>query len=112
MEFELFYSQYPNPKEKQRTLTNWRKALKQNTAEGLIQAAKNYAEQVKGRDKEFIKTSANFLGREKPYLDYIHQVKEVLPQREIKYMDVDRDFVPLGKTESPRREIKIVEVGR
>jgi phage replication O-like protein O len=109
-EFELFYSQYPNPKEKQRTFTNWRTALKHSTAEELIQASKNYADEVKGRQKEFIKTSANFLGKEKPYLDYMHQTKESPPRREIKIIDVDQGFVLPEDSGPPRPEIRVMEV--
>ena len=69
--FDDFYLQYPNAKERQRTMKNWQTALKTCKEEELILAAQNYASEVKGRDKVFIKTSANFLGREKIYLDYI-----------------------------------------
>ena len=89
-EFENFYSLYPNPKEKQRTLTNWRTALKHSTAEDLIRAARNYSKEVEGRQKEFIKTSANFLGKEKPYLDYISSEPVIPQKREIIIEEVER----------------------
>lgn len=90
-EFELFFSLYPNAKEKQRTFTNWRTVLKNYAAEDLIQAAKNYSEEVKGRQKEYIKTSANFLGKEKLFLDYVHQTKQIPAKREIRVQEVDRN---------------------
>lgn len=89
-EFEEFYKQYPNPKEKQRTFLNWKAAIKFHTAEELIRAARNYKDEVKGREKQFMKTSANFLGKEKLYLDFIGEAKPKLVQREVIIEEVDR----------------------
>jgi hypothetical protein len=89
-EFEKFYSQYPRSEEKQRTFKNWGAAIKDCTAEELIQAAKNYKEAVKTREKEYIKTSANFLGRDKVYKDYISKPTEKTVKREIIVEEVAR----------------------
>ena len=83
-EFECFYSQYPNPKERQRTFSNWRKAIKEHNPDELIYAAQNYARTVKGTEKQYIKTSANFLGRDKPYLDYLYKPQVAPVKREVK----------------------------
>lgn len=86
-EFEEFYSQYPRSGEKRRTFTNWNTAIKTCTADELIKAAQNYNSAVKGREKDFIKTSANFLGKEKIYLDYI--VNETKPERKPVFFEED-----------------------
>ena len=83
-EFECFYSQHPNPKERQRTFSNWRKAIKEHNPDELIYAAQNYARTVKGTEKQYIKTSANFLGRDKPYLDYLYKPQVAPVKREVK----------------------------
>jgi hypothetical protein len=75
-EFDSFYLQYPRSEEKQRTFKNWGAAIKDCTAEELIQAAQNYKEAVKNRDKEYMKASANFLGKDKIYKDYLFKPKD------------------------------------
>lgn len=89
--FETFYSLYPNRTEKNRTYTNWKKATKDFTPEQINQAAMAYSRTVTGKDKQYIKTSANFLGRDKPYLDYIFEEKKTAPvKREIVIEEVAR----------------------
>ncbi len=72
-DFEKFYSKYPRAEEKQRTFKNWKTCLKKFSAEELIQAGTNYKNKVAqaGTNRQFIKTSANFLGREGFFKDYI-----------------------------------------
>ncbi len=72
-DFEKFYSVYPRAEEKQRTFKNWNTYLKNFTVEELIQAGINYRNKVTqaGTERQFIKTSANFLGREGFFKDYI-----------------------------------------
>lgn len=72
-DFEKFYSLYPRAEEKQRTYKNWKTCLKEERPDILIQAGINYKDKVTGErtEKRFIKTSANFLGRDKFYKDYI-----------------------------------------
>lgn len=90
-EFELFFSQYPNPAEKQRTFTNWNKAIKSSTAEEILTAAQNYSKETKGREKQFIKTSSNFLGRDQIYKDYLVREEKLKPEpREIIIEEIDR----------------------
>lgn len=90
-EFELFFSQYPNPSEKRRTFTNWNKAIKSSTAEEILAASRNYANETKGREKQFIKTSSNFLGRDQIYKDYlVREEKPKVAPREIIIKEIDR----------------------
>jgi phage replication O-like protein O len=70
-DFEKFYSEYPRPEDKRRTYNNWRTCLKTHTVEQLIAACRNYKSAKAGTEKQFLKTSANFLGREKPFEDYL-----------------------------------------
>jgi hypothetical protein len=69
--FLKFYAMYPNPQEKNRTFVNWKSAIKTSTAEDLINAASNYKNATRDRDRQFMKSSANFLGKDKLFLDYI-----------------------------------------
>lgn len=74
-DFEKFYSLYPRAEEKQRTFKNWKTCLKNHKPETLIQAGINYKDKVtqEKTEKQFIKKSANFLGRDKFYQDYIER---------------------------------------
>lgn len=73
-QFELFYKMYPRPTEKKRTFTNWNRCLKEYSPEEIIRAAENYKAKVEAEktDKQYIKTSANFLGRDKFFEDYLN----------------------------------------
>jgi hypothetical protein len=77
-EFEKFYGLYPNQRDKQRSFKNWKKCLKENTAEELLRAAENYrkAMEKENRERQYIKSSANFLGQDKVYIDYLPESKE------------------------------------
>jgi hypothetical protein len=72
-EFEKFYSIYPNPQNKQRSFNNWKKQLKEYTIEQLTQATLNYKKLVEKekRERQYIKSSANFLGQDKFFKDYL-----------------------------------------
>jgi hypothetical protein len=71
--FEKFYEVYPNAKEKQRTFKNWKKVVKDYKEEDIVGTAVNYAKDMKieGRVDPFIKTSANFLGRDSIFVDFL-----------------------------------------
>jgi len=71
-EFELFYKSYPRPEDKKRTFNNWTTCLKTYTADQMIQAASKYKNQKAGTDIKYLKSSANFLGKEKPFEDFIN----------------------------------------
>jgi hypothetical protein len=81
VEFEKFYSTYPRPEGKARTFKNWNTCLKGNTAEEIIQTAINYKKLVEkeNREKQYIKTSANFLGQDEIYKEYLDKPKEQKP---------------------------------
>lgn len=71
-EFEIFYSEYPRPEDKRRTFNNWKNCLKQYTVEDLMKACRNYKTVKAGTDKQYLKSSANFLGRDRPFEDYLN----------------------------------------
>lgn len=73
-DFETWYSDYPNPCEKERTFKNWNKCLKAGFSKEQLTAAKdNYkkSDKVVGVERQYIKTSANFLGKDNFFKDYI-----------------------------------------
>lgn len=84
--FEIFYKIYPRATEKKRTLTNWSKCIKEYSPEEIIKAAENYKAkvEVEKTEKQYIKTSANFLGRDKFFEDYLNveQPEEIKPNPE------------------------------
>ncbi len=70
-DFEKFYSEYPRSEDKRRTFNNWKTCLKSNTVDDLMKACENYKKVKLGTEKRFLKSSANFLGKEKPFEDYV-----------------------------------------
>ena len=77
-DFIKFYDIYPNPQNKQQSFKNWKTCLKDHSIDELLKAAENYKYSVEGRARQYIKTSSNFLGRDKFYIDYLPQnYKEV-----------------------------------
>jgi hypothetical protein len=71
-EFEVFYSEYPRPEDKRRSFNNWKACLKSYTVDQLMTACRNYKKAKAGKQIEFIKSSANFLGKEKPFEDFLN----------------------------------------
>ena len=83
-EFEEFYKLYPNPQNKQRSFKNWKKQLKNETIERLMQAAINYKKlvEIENRERQYIKSSANFFGQENFFIDYLPEnFKEPQPKQ-------------------------------
>jgi len=72
-DFETFYQLYPRPENKRQTFNNWKKACKTQSINKILQAAENYKSKVtKDRtDKQYMKSSSNFLGRDEVYVDYL-----------------------------------------
>ena len=70
-DFEIFYSEYPRPEDKRRTYNNWRTQLKNYSVEQLMAACRKYKVIKAGTERQYLKSSANFLGREKPFEDYL-----------------------------------------
>lgn len=79
-DFEKFYSEYPRPEDKRRTFNNWRKLLKEYTPEQLLAACRRYKAAKAGTDKQYLKSSANFLGRERPFEDYLDATEPLQPE--------------------------------
>lgn len=73
-DFEKFYSEYPRPEDKRRTFNNWKTCLKDYSIDDLMKACNNYKAIKNGTEKQYLKTSANFLGRDKPFEDYIKYI--------------------------------------
>jgi phage replication O-like protein O len=70
-DFEKFYSEYPRPEDKRRSFNNWKTQLKHYSANQLMSACENYKAAKAGTEKQYLKSSANFLGRERPFEDYL-----------------------------------------
>lgn len=85
LDFEKFYALYPRAEEKRRTFTNWKTQLKHYSVEQLMAACENYKKAKRDTEKKYLKTSANFLGRERPFEDYIDYKSE---QPKSKYPDM------------------------
>ena len=83
-EFENFYSEYPRSEDKRRTFNNWKTCLKTYSVDQLMTACKNYKKAKAGKQIEYIKSSANFLGKEKPFEDFL-KYKPV--EEKSKYID-------------------------
>ena len=83
-EFEKFYSDYPNPFNKEQTFTNWKNTLKTDTVENIMGALANYKEYIRKTnktDKQFIVKSTNFIGQHKEYKGYLEtKLEEKIPQ--------------------------------
>lgn len=73
--FETFYQTYPRPENKRQTFNNWKKACKAHSMEKILEAANNYKLKVtrERTDKQYMKSSSNFLGRDEVYVDYLQE---------------------------------------
>lgn len=86
-DFESFWKEYPNKKDKGKAFKCWQTRLKERYSPiDMIQAAKNYAIEKKGCEVKFIKHGATFLGPDKPFEEYINSSQlsmfEIDPGRE------------------------------
>ena len=105
--FERFYEVYPNSKDKQRTFKNWKKAVKDYSEDEVHGAAVNYAKDMKieDRERQFIKTSANFLGRDGIFVDFLDEnympTTKVKPQGQKKngFHNFDQQYDKMGEEE-------------
>lgn len=82
-EFEKFYSEYPNPFNKEQTFSNWKNTLKNDTVENIMLATKNYIKYLKDNnktDKQFFVRSTNFIGQHKEYKGYLNQEPKPEPK--------------------------------
>lgn len=93
-EFEKFYAEYPRPEDKRRSFNNWKTCRKQYTADQLMTATQNYAKAKIGTERQYLKTSANFLGREKFFEDYLNKEPQEAPKPlEPEYTPEDLEFI-------------------
>jgi len=72
-EFGRLWKAYPNPKGKIKTLQLCQRMIQLGEAnwEDLIVAAANYAKEVAGKDRQYIKHASTFYGRSGYWRDYI-----------------------------------------
>lgn len=82
-DFEKFYQEYPRPEDKRRTFNNWKTCLKTYTVDQLMAACRNYKAAKAGTERQYLKSSANFLGREKPFEDYIKSKEHDSPKKAV-----------------------------
>lgn len=77
--FKAFWRFYPRKLGKPAAFKCWKTRLKEDgiTANDLVSAAKNYAKSVKGREPEYIKHAATFIGPQRFFEDYIDGQPEV-----------------------------------
>ena len=61
--FESIWGEYPNKVGKHQAIANYKKALRHHSPQDLLQAVRNYSEEVAGRDKVYIKTGGNFFSK-------------------------------------------------
>lgn len=70
-DFEVFYGQYCNSQNKAKTYSGWQRAVNEYSVVDILKASQNYAESVVDREKQYKKSSSNFVGEDKFYLDYL-----------------------------------------
>jgi len=87
-EFEKFYLEYPRPDDKGRSFSNWKKWLKEYSVDDLMKAMGNYKAKVAAKqiEKDYIKTSANFLGKDGYFKEYINYQSETGNTQSNRYM--------------------------
>lgn len=75
-EFETWYAKYPNPRNKMQTYRNYLKRRKQYSADELMTALNNYVAEIaeKRIDKQYVKYSSNFVGRDGTFEEYVNTV--------------------------------------
>lgn len=90
--FEIFYSTYPNPFNKEQTFKNWNTTLKSDTAENIMIALKKYKEFLTKKppsDKHYITRSTNFIGQQQDYKGYLPEKKEVITQKKPIFEEIE-----------------------
>ena len=97
-DFETFWKAYPNNKNKKGAYKTYQAALKGDsrinkaTPEQLLRSAKRYAEEVKGKDPQYILHASTFLGPQERWFEY--DKPETNMNGEILRDDVDKnDFL-------------------
>ena len=99
-DFETFWKAYPNNKNKKGAYKTYQAALKGDsrinkaTPEQLLRSAKRYAEEVKGKDPQYILHASTFLGPQERWFEY--DKPETNMNGEILRDDVDKNDFRIG----------------
>lgn len=73
-EFEAFWKIYPRNKDKKKAFKCWLNTLNTGTDAGdLEMAATNYAQEVQGREREYVKHPSTFLSKDEPWRDFLEK---------------------------------------
>ena len=72
-DFETFYNTYPNPANKMQTFTNWKAVVKKYGHAEILRTAERYDKECRGKDRQYIVVSSNFVGKKSTYLDYLDE---------------------------------------
>jgi len=99
-DFEEFWKAYPNSKNKKGAYKTYLAALKGDsrinkaTPEQLLRSAKRYAEEVKGKDPQYILHASTFLGPQERWFEYDKPLKN--SNGETLREDVDKNDFMIG----------------
>ena len=99
-DFESFWKAYPNSKNKKGAYKTYLAALKGDsrinkaTPEQLLRSAKRYAEEVKGKDPQYILHATTFLGPQERWFEYDKPLKN--SNGETLRDDVDKNDFMIG----------------
>lgn len=99
-DFEEFWKAYPNSKNKKGAYKTYQACLKGDsrinkaTPEQLLRSAKRYAEEVKGKDPQYILHASTFLGPSERWAEY--DKPQVNMNGEILRDDVDKNDFKIG----------------
>lgn len=99
-EFEQFWQEYPRHKEKQVAFRQWKVRLKEGVKpEAMIVAAGNYRQYCESQDVEpkHIKHGATFLGRDRPFEDFINGFPN------------ERNYQPKGNGRANRTPVALIQ---
>lgn len=85
LEFDSFWSAYPRQKVKTAALKCWTARIREGyKPDDLITAARSYAAEVSGKEEQYVKLPATFLGVNRPFADYLNlarpEVEPVSPE--------------------------------
>lgn len=99
-DFETFWKAYPNSKNKKGAYKNYLATLKgtsrinKATPEQLLRAARRYAEEVRGKDPQYILHATTFLGPQERWFEYDKPLKN--SNGETLREDVDKNDFMIG----------------
>lgn len=80
-EFEEWWRCYPKHTEKKKGFRRWLKTIENGTdAELLITAARNYADEKRDTERQFIKNASTFLSKDEPWRDSVNTEEETLEE--------------------------------